>query len=213
MEQEQRYQIFAAAIVAGKSKREAAIAAGYSEKSASQEGSRQFKREEVQRWIAHYRNETSTSQVQVVVPQQTQKQPESDVSSSYRMDFEPPRKNIIKDNDPNQPQEHFVLIKEDIGNAEIHKTVKIVGTIYTVDGTDYDRTDPKDFLSLVHLGVISPSKAQLDAARAALPFEHAKQGEIGKKDSEQQAAQHVMYGNRFAPNIAPKPRQTDLFIN
>jgi phage terminase small subunit len=43
-------------------------------------------------------------------------------------------------------------------------------------------TDPRDFLLAAMLGRISASPAQMDAAKALVPYYHAKMGEVGKKD-------------------------------
>ncbi len=58
-------------------------------------------------------------------------------------------------------------------------------------------TDSKVFLERVMAGHIEPTPVQMDAARSLLPFQHAKLGEIGKKEQRKGEAEKV--AGRFAP--------------
>ena len=62
--------------------------------------------------------------------------------------------------------------------------------------------DAKDFLEKVVRGEVLPSPAQLDAAKALLPYQHRKLGETGKKEQKQEEAGKV--AGRFAPGAPPR---------
>lgn len=59
-------------------------------------------------------------------------------------------------------------------------------------------TDSKVFLEWVLAGHITPSGAQMDAARCLLPFQHRKLGEAGKKEQRNEQARKV--ASLFAPS-------------
>ena len=84
------------------------------------------------------------------------------------------------------------------------------GEIIELDGKQYNTTDPKDMLTLAMLGVISPSRAQLDAATAVIPFVHGKEGALGKNERELERARGVIQGGRFQALDAPAPIQMSL---
>lgn len=62
--------------------------------------------------------------------------------------------------------------------------------------------DAKEFLERVVRGDLVPSKAQVDAAKALLPFQHRKLGETGKKEQRQEEAGKA--GGRFNPAAPPR---------
>lgn len=62
--------------------------------------------------------------------------------------------------------------------------------------------DAKQFLERVVRGEVVPSPAQLDAAKALLPYQHRKLGETGKKERKQEEAGKV--AGRFAPAAPPR---------
>jgi phage terminase small subunit len=66
--------------------------------------------------------------------------------------------------------------------------------------------DAKDFLADVLRGAVVPTKAQLEAAKALLPFQHQRLGELGKKEQREDEAAEVvgMTGNLFAPLTVPR---------
>lgn len=176
MAKEEKYSAFAAAVVAGKSNREAAILAGYKAQTASQSGSRLAKDPEIIRLIAEMTDKT---------PNETTVQTHTNAETTEQQLApnleDPPYKRAIRK-----------------------------GEIIELDGKQYNTTDPKDMLTLAMLGVISPSRAQLDAAKALIPFVHGKVGDQGKKESELERARGVIQGGRFQALDAPAPIQMSL---
>ena len=66
-------------------------------------------------------------------------------------------------------------------------------------------TDPKAFLTIAMNDQALDAKSRIDAAKALLPFTHAKLGEGGKKDQRQDAARKAgagKYGSAEPPKLA-----------
>ncbi len=177
MTKEEKYRAFAAAVVSGKSNREAAILAGYKAETASQAGSRLAKDPEIVRLVDELKyGATKAAPVAAMEVVEVVSTP-------------------VPLGDPNAPAWQRAIRK---------------GEIIELDGTEYNVTDPKDMLTLSMLGVISPSKAQLDAAKALIPFVHGKIGDQGKKESELERARAVGQSSRFQTLDVPKPIQMSL---
>ena len=68
--------------------------------------------------------------------------------------------------------------------------------------------DPDEFLLAAQLGTITPTPVQMQAALARMPYKHAKLGETGKKDGQNEAAAKV--GGVYARSAPP---QQPLFGN
>jgi phage terminase small subunit len=62
--------------------------------------------------------------------------------------------------------------------------------------------DPKEFLSSLMNDARADVKLRFEAAKALMPFVHAKIGEVGKKDQKQNDAQKV--AGRFTASAPPK---------
>ncbi len=62
--------------------------------------------------------------------------------------------------------------------------------------------DSKEFLERVVRGEMIPNAAQLDAAKALLPYQHRKLGETGKKEQKNDEAAKV--AGRFSQATAPR---------
>ncbi|CAM2151249.1 terminase small subunit [Paraburkholderia tropica] len=134
---------FADAVLAGKSNRDAAIAAGYSAATASAAGSRLVKDKDVVAYLAQQRKKGATKRAA------TQKA------------------------DP--PAEQVAVTKAAVAA-----------------GFDLDSiltfSDPKEFLLAAMNDQSTEPKLRVDAAKALMPFMHAKPGEAGKKDAKAEAA-------------------------
>lgn len=63
--------------------------------------------------------------------------------------------------------------------------------------------DPKAFLLALMNDNEADIKTRADAAKALMPFVHAKLGEGGKKEAKQTSAEKAAAG-KFAPSAAPK---------
>ncbi|MEN1957222.1 terminase small subunit [Luteimonas changyuni] len=65
-------------------------------------------------------------------------------------------------------------------------------------------TDPKVFLSDVMNLTTLPIAVRADAAKQLLPYQHAKMGEVGKKQSKVDRAKVITAGRgKFAPKAPP----------
>lgn len=147
MELTGKHRAFADAKLAGMSNRDAAIAAGYSAKTAGPAGTRLAKRPDIAAFIAKYqRNGTSPP-------------PEA-----------PPP--------PARP------------SFDINLAITY--------------SDPLDFLKAAMNDPAASDKLRVEAAKALLPFVHARKGEGGKKEQKQADAQKVAsrFGQAAPPRLA-----------
>lgn len=62
--------------------------------------------------------------------------------------------------------------------------------------------DAREFLERVVRGELLPSIAQLDAAKALLPYQHRKLGDTGKKEQKKDEAGKV--AGRFSASAPPR---------
>ncbi len=191
MAMNEQKELFAKAKLRGLSNREAAIAAGYSEKTASASGSRLAKDEDVLAEIERLKLLRSSDPVSVSVERAT-----------------------VEAVPDVQPVQAVPLVERPAEAAEsldrialsARERAVVRGTTIELDGVCYDQTDPKDQLILCSLGVISLNRQQIDAAKALLGYFHGKVADQGKKDAERERAANAA-GGRFSPMDAPKPVQ------
>jgi phage terminase small subunit len=178
---------FAQAKLAGKPNKAAAIAAGYSEKTAAQAGSRLAKDPDVIAWLEAHKDEKPQWPVpQAVKPTEPPKPrplPKPDLSS---------------DDLPGAP--------DDLARAASDAARKAAAAAATA-GFDLDKiltfTDPRDFLRAVMNDAETEQKLRIQAAVCLMPFEHVKKGEGGKKDQQKDAAKAA--ASKFgAPPPAPR---------
>ena len=127
-------RLFANAVLAGKSNKDAAIAAGYSATTASAAGSRLVKDAEVAAYIKKQKSAKESG---------------------------------------DEPQDDRPTF--DLSQAMAHK-------------------DPRVFLLAAMNDMALEPKLRIDAAKALMPFEFAKKGEGGKKETKQEAAQKAATG-------------------
>lgn len=191
MAMNEQKELFAKAKLRGLSNREAAIAAGYSEKTASASGSRLAKDVDVLAEIERLKLFQSAEPVAVAV--------------------EPSPGVVVQEVQP----AHAVPVAERPAEAaesldrialSARERAVVRGTTIELDGVCYDQTDPKDQLILCSLGVISLNRQQIDAAKALLGYFHGKVADQGKKDAERERAANAA-GGRFSPMDAPNPVQ------
>ena len=135
---------FADALKSGASNRDAAIAAGYSEKTAAQAGSRLAKDPDV---LAHIGRKESV--------------------------------------------------------VEAQQQAKAEGKPTSLDAISRAYDDPKDFLRAVMNYAGEDMKLRVDAAKVLMPYEHAKPGEMGKKEQKAEAAKDAGKG-RFSQSAPPR---------
>lgn len=193
MTKDEKYRAFAAAVVGGKSNKEAAILAGYKAETASQAGSRLAKDPEILRLIAKMKGEPISGSLNAVPQPVSRPTPPSEAPTATA------------------PDEYVVMMKQCIGSVVIEKPVIFRGEMVEFEGKQYNQLDPKDRLALSMLGIISLSKEQQDSAKALLPFVHGKIGEQGKKETELERARNAGQGGRFkALDAPPQPVQMSL---
>lgn len=192
MAMNEQKELFAKAKLRGLSNREAAIAAGYSEKTASASGSRLAKDVDVLAEIERLKFFQSHEPVAVepspaVVVQEVQQVQAVPVAE--------------------RPAEASESLDRIALSARERAVVR--GTTIELDGVFYEQTDPKDQLILCSLGVISLNRQQIDAAKALLGYFHGKVADQGKKDAERERA-HDVAGGKFSPMRPPEPVQGRL---
>lgn len=194
MAMNEQKELFAKAKLRGLSNRESAIAAGYSEKTASASGSRLAKDVDVLAEIERLKLFQSPEPVAVAV--------------------EPSPGVVVQEAQPIQAvpvAERPAEAAESLDRIALSARERAVvrGTTIELDGVCYDQTDPKDQLILCSLGVISLNRQQIDAAKALLGYFHGKVADQGKKDVERERA-HDVAGGKFSPMRPPEPVQGRL---
>ncbi|AUZ06344.2 hypothetical protein ADP71_31660 [Vitreoscilla sp. C1] len=152
MEINEKHHIFAKAKAGGASSKDAALAAGYTESSARQQGSRLALHAEIKALIEHY-------QQQKVVAQSPSKI------------LPPPTGHDI-----DAVQQRF----DDEGGVSGSSPLD-----------DINATDPLDWLLGVMLCKGLDEGMRVDAAKAALPYKHAKLGAQGKKEGKEELAKQI----------------------
>lgn len=90
-------------------------------------------------------------------------------------------------------------VKGRSGGARPNSGPKPKEPVYLGLSVSYD--DPEKFLRAVMNDSGSEARLRLDAAKALMPFVHAKKGEAGKKEIRKDAAEAVM--KRFAAAAVP----------
>ncbi|MFJ4055799.1 terminase small subunit [Pseudomonas sp. NPDC089743] len=171
-----RKRAFIAALREGASNRDAAVAAGYSEKTASAAGSRLVKDKDVAAELAKLRAlglMPTDVKADVKAHVKTRHAPEASAMSEAA-----PGSDVAKDEQADPEPAGFDLMQ-----ALLHR-------------------DPKDFLLSVMNDLESEPKLRVDAAKALMPFVHPRKGESGKKDQAQAKAEQASTG-KFGARRGP----------
>lgn len=166
---------FIAALRGGASKKDAAIAAGYSEKTASAAGSRLAKDRDV---VAELHKLRALG----LMPKDVKADVKPDVKgadSAAPADSggAPPSEGAV------EPTEELEPAGFDLARALSHK-------------------DPKDFLLAVMNDTSTEAKLRVDAAKALMPFVHPRKGESGKKEQAKEKAAEASSG-KFGARRGP----------
>lgn len=171
-----RKRAFIAALREGASNRDAAVAAGYSEKTASAAGSRLVKDKDVAAELAKLRAlGLMPPDVKADVKAHVKARPEPEPSTQAEPAPEPAS---AKDDQDAPDPGGFDLMR-----ALLHR-------------------DPKDYLLSVMNDLESEPKLRVDAAKALMPFVHPRKGESGKKDQAQANADKAATG-KFGTRRGP----------
>ena len=192
MAMNEQKEAFARARVSGLSNKEAAIAAGYSAKTASACGSRLAKDEDVRAEIARLQSARDVAPIAAPTP---------DVPSVFA-EHAPVDSDVTSD---------LVGLTERGRRLRDAGILTVKGFTVEVDGKAFDiLANPKDQADLCRMGIIYMDNQQRDMAKSTLPYHHGKVADMGKKDVAQQAAQQAV-GGRFSPMAPPKAPQGTLF--
>lgn len=171
-----RKRAFIAALREGASNRDAAVAAGYSEKTASAAGSRLVKDKDVAAELLKLR-------ALGLMPADVK----ADVKARVKPGQAPvPSTQAESATEPPPPKDEPVDREPagfDLMQALLHR-------------------DPKDFLLSVMNDLESEPKLRVDAAKALMPFVHPRKGESGKKDQAQAKAEQAASG-KFGARRGP----------
>lgn len=198
-------QAFAMAIVCGLTKRNAAIAAGYSVKTASAAGTRLAKDEDVLQEIERLRNLSPSEAAEVFgVP--------IDGVAAAAKTAAPAADSAAM---PSAASE----AEAEVGEAETLDRIALAarqravvnGTKIELDGVVYDQRDPKDQLTLCQLGVISLNRQQIESAKTLMPYHYGKVADQGKKGAEAEAARAAAKGRFGTMAPPPTPAQGGLW--
>lgn len=167
-----RKRAFIAALREGASNRDAAVAAGYSEKTASAAGSRLVKDKDVAAELAKLR-------ALGLMPPDVKADVKAKQASEPSARAEPATEPAPSKGEHAAPEPAGF----DLMQALLHR-------------------DPKDFLLSVMNDLESEPKLRVDAAKALMPFVHPRKGESGKKDQAQAKAEQAStgkFGTRRGP--------------
>lgn len=172
---------FAQAVADGMSNKDAAISAGYSEKTAMQQGAKLAKNPEI---IAYIEKLTSAKKL---TPKSKKLTQEDEKLTSSRLKKES-QVQVVKvekiESGPEQAQGHFVG-RDEIPLGSIQDPLEYLKSIWTDD-----RQDPE---------------LRASCAKAALPYVHGKVADKGKKQSQEEQAHAAAKGTgRFATRAARK---------
>lgn len=171
-----RKRAFIAALREGASNRDAAVAAGYSEKTASAAGSRLVKDKDVAAELMKLRAlGLMPPDVKGDVKPDVKARPGAKAVKEPEPGHESP--SVPEDNSEPEPAGF------DLAQALLHR-------------------DPKDFLLSVMNDMGSEPKLRVDAAKALMPFVHPRKGESGKKDQAQANADKAATG-KFGTRRGP----------
>lgn len=175
-----RKRLFAKNWLSGMNKTEAAIAAGYSEKTAQVKGSQLSRDPAVLEAIA-VANAVTPDRHKAALPEGINTDKFAEAVQSLAVSDRV--KNVAKPSAPPPAAPGFMVPGTSL--AEIEPT-----------------DDPKEFLRRVMNNDDVDLKVRLDAAKKLIDFTHKKPGEAGKKEERNDAAKKV--AGSFTANMPPK---------
>ncbi|WP_239372602.1 terminase small subunit [Snodgrassella gandavensis] len=155
------------------SNREAAIEAGYSEKTASATGSRLRKDPEVIALIEKLSAPMANSASQ---------QGDDLAKAAVK----------VADTVPALQADSFY------GEAIVQTGLQVA-----IGDKNYSLLDPRDLLTLAGMGVVTLTQSQIKSLQTVLPYKYGKVGETGKKEAQQAAAEEILQTDTFAPLRSP----------
>ncbi len=171
-----RKRAFIAALREGASNRDAAVAAGYSEKTASAAGSRLVKDKDVAAELAKLR-------ALGLMPPDVKADVKAHVKTRHAPEPSAKSEGAPEPDAENGERAEPEPAGFDLMQALLHR-------------------DPKDFLLSVMNDLESEPKLRVDAAKALMPFVHPRKGESGKKDQAQAKAEQASTG-KFGARRGP----------
>jgi phage terminase small subunit len=195
----QKKKAFADAKRAGKSNRDAAIAAGLSEKTAAQAGSRLAKDPDVIAYLARVSGSTPGNA--------NGEQPDAEAGKQKRL-------NVVKGGkSKGEPDEEAPRAPTPEERAAMWAALGVERVTQPDPGKADAPVEPGDpaavgpnmmlLLQNIALGYVEATTEQIKAATAVLPYMYAKRGETGKKDEAKENAKKAASKFGRAP---PGPR-------
>lgn len=187
-------ELFARASFSGKSNREAAIAAGCPEGTASAAGSRFARKPEVIEFIKHLQQAEEQAAKEVSLEEKPQS------NTNLKLLKPMPNRDDSEGGGENVPSHLSPMLPPNDRSSE---------GVASESNQQEQELDSLAYLRMVLNDRHAPMKYRLDAARELAKYEHAKVAPQGKKDAELAAA-NVIAGNRYRPMSPPNP-QTSIF--
>lgn len=224
MAMNEQKKAFANALALGLSNREAAVAAGYSEKTASQAGSRLARDEDIQAEVKRIKAEAEAL-AEVVRRNAGAAEAQREQGAAGEVRKPSAFDGVLNAIGGNRAAEMQNSASDDAGkvaetaapepvppprrgsNGKPIVNIDYETGVITFGGKEYSMDDPKDMLTLHMMKVIELSRGQIDSAKALLPFVHGKIGDQGKKGAQDDAAKQILDSGLFAP--MPPPRKKD----
>ena len=161
---------FAQAVADGMSNKDAAISAGYSEKTAAQQGSKLYKNPEI---IAYIEKLTSAKKL---TPKSKKLTPQDEQLNSEK----PRQSNLVQ-----------VVKVEKIESGPEQAHGQFVGRDEIAIGAP---EDPLEYLKSVWMDEKQDEELRVACAKAALPYVHGKVADKGKKQTKAEEAQAAAKG-------------------
>lgn len=183
-------KLYAAARLSGLNQSQSAIAAGYSAATAAPAASRLEKDPEVREHMA--RLLAAGGQVPEDSAPEPEPEPVSDQSQQLQGGCEAEAADAPLPPDPEPEPEPQPSPEPPATRVNPSRASKPLPP--PMDRLLITATDPLEFMLKLMADVSEDPKTRLEAAKAAIPYMHAKKGEVGKKEEKRTAAEKVKEG-------------------
>lgn len=185
-------KLYAAARLSGLNQSQSAIAAGYSAATAAPAASRLEKDPEVREHMA--RLLAAGGQVPEDSAPEPEPEPVSDQSQQLQGGCETEADDAPLHPEPEPSPEPEPQPSHEPPAARVNPSRASKPLPPPMDRPLITATDPLEFMLKLMADVGEDPKTRLEAAKAAIPYMHAKKGEVGKKEEKRTAAEKVKEG-------------------
>lgn len=181
-------KLYAAARLSGLNQSQSAIAAGYSPATAAPAASRLEKDPDVRAHMSRLQAAGGhlPDESPVDPPTELVAEPEPSENGGYAV--EAADAPLHPDPDPEPQPSH----EPPAARVNLSRAIKPLPP--PMDRPLITATDPLEFMLKLMADVSEDPKTRLEAAKAAIPYLHAKKGEVGKKEEKRTAAEKVKEG-------------------